>query len=108
VRPRPFGPVAPELVPLAGTVPDQRGNLITRMDERTYLQAAHSGGLRIIGNSQSTMRLSCEVCGAHAVHDRGQVGELAMCGTCGTYRRVLERRTRDIGASPERRVETRC
>ena len=66
--------------------------------------AAQGASLRIIGNSPTRVRLSCEACDAHIIVDRGRLQGEVLCGVCGIYRPVKERRQRPEARDPERRV----
>jgi hypothetical protein len=60
--------------------------------------------MRIIASSSEAIRVVCEVCGAHRVVDKRRLTPALRCSTCAAPRVVIERRQRDVGHAPERRV----
>jgi DNA-directed RNA polymerase subunit RPC12/RpoP len=60
--------------------------------------------MRIIGTSFEAVRLMCEACGAHMVVNKRRLTATVRCSTCDERRMILERRTRDLGRTPERRM----
>jgi hypothetical protein len=64
--------------------------------------------MRIIATSERHLRLACDVCGAHTVIDRSRLAPglapAVLCTTCDAPRIVFDRRFRDAGHMPERRV----
>jgi hypothetical protein len=58
----------------------------------------------IIATSADAVRLMCEECGSHRVIEKRRLSPAALCSTCDEIRVVLDRRRRDLGREPERRV----
>jgi DNA-directed RNA polymerase subunit RPC12/RpoP len=50
------------------------------------------GAFQVIDASRGQVRLSCEVCGAHVVHEKDKLGPHAVCPVCGDFREIVQRR----------------
>ena len=60
--------------------------------------------MHIIAASSDAVRLVCEACGSHRVIARGRLAPLVYCSPCDASRTFIDRRRRDLGRDPDRRV----
>jgi hypothetical protein len=60
--------------------------------------------MHIIAASPDAVRLVCEACGSHRVIDKRRLAPLVYCSTCDASRAFVDRRRRDVGRDPDRRV----